>query len=305
MIGRVVIAGLIALTLPGMAPAQAVSDKPQISLDPTKAYVFYRTGKSGAALRLIREPTPEETRDYQERSAKAFVDAGKRYARDLKRWEADVAAAKRDSGATIFKPGDRPVEPTERTFHYPPIALEMMLGIGPFNRFSKGEGGSTYLQELPPGDYTLYGPMIAGNQGQVVGTCACMGSVRFRADAGSITDLGRVTLPFVDAVTRPKSEGPRPEDELDLPEGVTSFAIQPPPAGTVPDPRIGAFPVRPAVYRAAAKIPNFYGITIDRITAIPGVIAYERDRIIDVASGAEVKAMGDEANSHPAKKALD
>ena len=65
----------------------------------------------------------------------------------------------------------------------------------------------------------------------------------------------------------------RRKTALDLPDGMTSFAIEPAVAGAAVDARIGSFPVRPAVLRASGKMPNRYGIEVDRLTAIPGILS--------------------------------
>jgi hypothetical protein len=35
--------------------------------------------------------------------------------------------------------------------------------------------------------------------------------------------------------------------------------------------------------------PNYFGVEIDRLQAIPGVLRYDRDQIIDEASGQPIK----------------
>jgi hypothetical protein len=32
-------------------------------------------------------------------------------------------------------------------------------------------------------------------------------------------------------------------------------------------------------------MPNYFGVLIDRLAPIPGVLGYERDRVIDLANG--------------------
>jgi hypothetical protein len=51
------------------------------------------------------------------------------------------------------------------------------------------------------------------------------------------------------------------------------------------DPRIASLPIRRAEFHAVGKLPNFFGVRLGRIPAMPGVIDYDHDRIIDLAGG--------------------
>ena len=51
------------------------------------------------------------------------------------------------------------------------------------------------------------------------------------------------------------------------------------------DPRLSAYKVVPATFRAAGPVPNYFGVQVDRMTALPGVLAYDRDKIVDAAAG--------------------
>jgi hypothetical protein len=53
------------------------------------------------------------------------------------------------------------------------------------------------------------------------------------------------------------------------------------------DPRLPADMLRQAEFRAMPTLPNWYGTEINRLQPIPGVLAYDRDKVIDLkASGA-------------------
>ncbi len=70
---------------------------------------------------------------------------------------------------------------------------------------------------------------------------------------------------------------------------MNSIGWEMPVAGAAIDPRLAGYAIVPAELRAAGRFPNYYGLQIDRMTPIPGVLAYERDRIIDVKTGAQVR----------------
>jgi len=64
--------------------------------------------------------------------------------------------------------------------------------------------------------------------------------------------------------------------------------VEPADAETYIPPKLESLPRTPASYRAAGKIDNFFGVMIDRLTALPGVLAYRRDEVIDEKTGAAV-----------------
>lgn len=43
-----------------------------------------------------------------------------------------------------------------------------------------------------------------------------------------------------------------------------------------------------AVFTASGKFNNIYGVMVSRLPPVPGVLAYDRDRVIDAKSGAPV-----------------
>jgi hypothetical protein len=281
------LAAALLMVLPGAVSAQAVKDKPQVTLDSGTAYIMY-SAKTPAALELIREPTEADVVAYNTRRKTAFDKAHKNYLRKVADWNAQVEAHRRDSAVAIV--GTRPIEPTEANFSFPPIEFDMIVAIGPLNRFSKADDASVYLQAVPAGNYRVYGPIFVGVDNTVAaGVCMCMGTVQFRAESGVITNAGTLRFPLMDAIAAAKgSGGVKPKTALDLPDGVTSLAIEPAAASVAVDPRIGTFPVKPAVLRASGKMPNWYGIEVDRLTAIPGILSYDRDRIVELASAPAV-----------------
>lgn len=269
----------------GPVAAQAVGDKSSITLDPASAYIFVQTGKLPQPTLLIREPTADDIAVYEAKKAKAFAKAKRRWQGALAEWTRQQQLYLK-SGSS--KPGKKPVEPTERSFAFSPIELDLTVLIGPLSRFSKAGDQSSYLTKVPAGRYTVYGPVLVDPSTGITGTCLCMGTVSFQADAGAVTNLGRIGNTFLDLVAESKRNGSdRPDDLFDLGEGKTTVQIAPAASDEAPDPRIGTFPVRRAQYRPAGKLPNWYGVGIDRLTEMPGVFRYERDKMIDltIASG--------------------
>jgi hypothetical protein len=114
----------------------------------------------------------------------------------------------------------------------------------------------------------LYGALAIA--GSASGTCLCMGSVRFEARAGQITDLGLINS---DVAVRPYESGMARPD------------------------RLNGHPVVAAEWRAAGKVANFFGILINRHPQLSGILSYRRDRVIDERTGTDPVALIDAAGA--------
>jgi hypothetical protein len=255
-----------------------VKDQPAVTLNPAKAYILVRSDVA-IPLHLMRVASAEDQAIYDRLRAEALVEARGKYAKKLASYERDQKAYESSlkTGPKVAKPV-KPVEPTEANFEFTPFGLLTGVSIGPLNRFAKGSNGektSIYLQEITPGRYRIYGMMQVIPNSGATGRCFCMGSVAFDAIAGEITDLGRFS-----ARELPKRDG---SDSAMPPPLAVEFnrAV----AGMPLDPRIAKASVTPAVLRPVGKLPNYYGLSIDRFPAIDGVMRYDRDRIVDLTAG--------------------
>jgi len=145
--------------------------------------------------------------------------------------------------------------------------------------------GQVHLIEVRPGTYWLYGQKTDAYLDGPWLNCLCMGTLRFEAKAGTITDLG--TIRDIAFETRGgKRPDRRGQNAGFRPTRDQRAIVVEPAAADAPVPAIlGALPRQRAVYRAAGWLPNIDGTRIDRISAIPGIIAYDRDRVIDPTSG--------------------
>ncbi|MFL9842680.1 hypothetical protein ABS767_17045 [Sphingomonas sp. ST-64] len=258
--------------------AAPVKDKPAVTLDPAKAYVMLRSD-AAIPLHLMRVPSAEDQAKYDELRADALVEAREKYVKKKASYDkAKIAYDKTPKGSPKPELPKEPVEPTEENFEFTPFGLLTGVSIGPLNRFAKGAGEdkvSTYVQELTPGTYRVYGMMSVLPGGGAFGSCFCMGSVKFDVKAGEITDLGR----FV-SKEMPKRE---PGDNAKPMPIALDYRL--PVAGDAVDARLQALPVRQASLKPVGKLPNYFGMTIDRFPAIDGVMRYDRDRIVDLTAG--------------------
>nr|WP_246623226.1 hypothetical protein [Sphingomonas colocasiae] len=253
----------------------AVKDKPVVALDKAQAYILMRSDMA-TTLQLMKVPSAEDQAAYDQMRADAFAEAREKYVKKLASYERTKKLAdslkKKGSGSTVTVP-EKPIEPTETNFEFTAFGLLSGVSIGPINRFAKQEGGaSVYLQAVTPGVYRIYGPMSVVPNGPVMGTCLCMGSVSFEARAGEIADMGTLLV--------------KPEGVATEAEGIRSlnFQLVPATADMAVDARLKDVAIRPAAYRPIGKLPNYYGIEVGRIAAMPGVIGYDRDRIVDLTA---------------------
>lgn len=254
---------------PEFVKTKSIGDKPTVQLDPTQGHILLRSSRQ-MPLYLMRMPSVEDQAAYDALRAEAFAEARGKYAKKLASYEAARKAAAPGQGGSA---PDKPVEPTAANFEFTPFGMMAPVSIGPLNRFAKGEGGaSTYLQAVTPGRYRVYGPIMPGANGAIVGACYCMGSVSFEAKAGEVVDVSVLA-------------------ELDgeaTPDGAPLFVGERKPGATPPpvDPRLAGMTVRPARFRPVGKIPNYFGLAITRLPAMPGVMRYDRDRVVDLTADA-------------------
>lgn len=257
---------------PVFVESAAVKDKPAVVIDPTKAYVLLRS-EAAVPMYLMKLPTAADQAAYAKLRADAFVEARDKYAKKFATWQRDKDAAAKSPG---LKVGEKPVEPTEANFQFTPFELMAAVGIGPVNRFAKKDG-STYLHEVTPGTYRVYGFLSAVSGAAPIGTCFCMGSISFDAKAGEITDLGVVG----------KAEPAKaPSGDSSYPVSIAAQpAFAPASALMAIDPRLANVKRVPARFHASGKMPNYFGLTITRMPEMPGVLRYDRDRIVDLSAG--------------------
>lgn len=283
MLGSIALAACL-IAAPGLArdkeppfvESKAVADGKAVTFNPAKAYLLLRSD-SQQSLYLMKVPTPDDDARYAALHAEALAKAQRKYLKQRAAYDRAVAdAAKLPKGTPRPQLPEPPVEPVDATFAFTPFGLMADVGIGPINRFAKDKGASTYLQEVTPGEYRVYGPLSVMPAGGAIGMCFCMGSVKFVARAGEIVDLGVILA--ADAAKAPDGDSSMPR------VGAFSAFLTPAPADMPLDPRLAGTTVRRAEYRPVGKLPNYYGVEVGRIPEMPGVLHYERDRIVDLTA---------------------
>ncbi|MXO58093.1 hypothetical protein GRI89_00845 [Altererythrobacter salegens] len=268
-------AAVALLCTPAHAAAQVVS-KPveeknlvggKQKLDPAKGYIYVH-GPNRSMLMLIKTPDQEQVEAYEADWREELAKAKKRYPSKLANWKRDYDFAQRSNKKKL---PEKPVEPTEENFSIGNIERRMVVVLGPQFVFSKSESDFSYLQEVEPGTYTIYGPVFYAPNGTAAGTCYCMGTVKFEVAAGQVTNLGDFpAMAWEELSDADRKANPSLADwqskpvDYTLPASLTSFG--------------GA----PADLHAAGKINNFFGVLVGRMPPVPGVLGYNRDVVVNL-----------------------
>jgi hypothetical protein len=249
-----------------------VKDSKDVQLDPGKAYILLQTPVAVPAT-FFRIPSDEEREIDANQRAEALAEAKEKYVKRKERYDRAVESYK--NRRATFQ-GEKPIEPTEENFAWAPVEQSLMFSIGPFNRFAKSKGNSLYLTEVPPGEYVYYGTTSMG-----MGACACMGTVRFKVEPGTITAM-RYDGVWLDPRGEPIGRGKKPKD-LDTIDALVRVAmiIEPVDEGAY-DPRLPRDWIVDADLTPVKFVPNWFGAEINRLAPIPGVLAYRRDEVVDV-----------------------
>jgi len=140
----------------------------------------------------------------------------------------------------------------------------------------------TYLAAIKPGTYLLAGVEFA--------TSLCMGTVRFEAKAGTITDLGTILTAKDDGPTDiPELAGHVRGEDLNVTPTPLVMGLRPYAAGMEIPQTLSDLPHAAADYHAVGRFPNYFGTPIDRLAPVPGIIDYDKDGdVLDMKDGGKV-----------------
>jgi hypothetical protein len=285
-------AAAAALAFAGPAGAKALQTQQfkantAISIDQGWAYLLVRS--PGMDLKLLKSPNDADRAAFASDRAAALAKARAKYPKALENYEADLKLYQ-DSvkqGAPLPEP-EKPVEPTDENFAFRSIDSDNFVTIWAGRVFDKGGPRTAHLIAVPPGTYRIYGQIFDGTNGSETGVCLCMGSVQFDAAAGTITDMGTIHYPLAEAAAdkvKPNWNGLTPGKG-----GLTQMRVEPADSSIYVPPSLAGLPRVPAKYRAAGKIDNYFGVMIDRLTPLPGVLSYRRDQVVDEQSGTALRS---------------
>ena len=278
-----------AISSPLMAESveQKHIDKGKFVFDSESGYIFLH-GPTRTVGRFLKVPDAEDIEEYQAEWEEALAKAQEKYARKLKSWERRVATANK----TGEKKPEKPVEPTRENFSIGALETRNAVSFGPqyiFAKAAKGEPQNfSYMEKVDPGTYIYYGPIVFNANTGTMGTCFCMGSVQFEVKPGTITNLGNFLIAAPDHSAQPAFAT---ASDLTVPNAFFSTRVSTSPTGieisySLPD-SLQDFPNEKADFRAAGKMDNYYGISISRMAPVPGILAYNRDQVVDLKAKPE------------------
>ncbi|MDB5668317.1 MAG: hypothetical protein JWL74_1267 [Alphaproteobacteria bacterium] len=276
---------MLAIGFAGAVDAQAqrrersqYGEEDQIVLQANRAYIFFRTPYR-ETYRFLREVTDSERAANEAEREVAFTRARTRAERRLADWESERRSCEGSISPICRQP--RPVVPTAETFPWAPPEADNFVGNATRPRLIHQDDWSGWLIAVEPGTYSLYGAISEAANGPLTGTCFCMGSVRFEARAGVITDMGEIVMAPEDQRGTPTAQNFR------LGHYVT---VAPWNAQMRTPQQFTNLRVVPAELRAADRMPNYFGVMITRLAPIDGVLAYNRDEVIDLRAAATAQA---------------
>ncbi|MGB7370563.1 hypothetical protein [Erythrobacter sp.] len=229
------------------------------------AYIVYETLEDKYDVFFMRSLTPEELERFLENRRDAIAEE-----------RADMRED-RDGAPGV---SDEELLP-DAAFSYVDRDIRNLVRLDSGRVFEKDGERRTYVVEVPPGEYTIFG---AGIDGMASGTCMCMGSVRFEAKAGELTDLGAVLIAPEDGDTDIAELQPYRSPEYIRRKALPYvMSVRPASPGDTLPGSLADMDAVPATYHAADRFPNFLGMLINRMPPIEGVLRYDADRVIDLA----------------------
>lgn len=252
----------------------------KVRLDPSKGYIFVQ-GLDRQVGIFIRVADQEDRDAYQKDWEKQFAKAQKRYPGLLEQWQQALVTAQ----AARTKISPKPIEPKRETFTIEPIEQHTQESFGPSFVYAKDPANQlySYLTAVKPGTYIWYGPITLIPDTGYSGICYCMGSVKFEVKPGIVTDLGNSLL------AAPRFDQQETAQITDLranPDQLAKFEAAR--VRQMSEIRYGLpaslnnWPNARGEFSASGKIDNYLGVMISRLPPIPGVLAYQRDTVIDV-----------------------
>lgn len=283
-ISAFLIAGLLLLGMQAApAHAQSIEEKQLVagkfSFDPAGGYIYLH-GPMRQMGMFLKVPDQADIDAYKKDWDAAFAKASVKYRKQLSSWESEKKAAAGTGGKVSAKP----VEPTPETFTIGDIETRTAMSYGPQYVFSKDSANNyySYFMKVQPGTYVYYGPIMFDPNAGYLGTCYCMGSVKFEVKPGVITDAGNFLLAgsFQTPLNPPTPGVSFTPQGTYLTVGKQKIEVGKFEWGLPAS--LKSFPSAQADFHAAGKMNNYYGIAIARMPAIPGVLGYQRDKVIDL-----------------------
>jgi hypothetical protein len=174
-------------------------------------------------------------------------------------------------------------KPSIENFSFTHIGAQNIFSVNLGEFFADGEE-RTYLVEASPGTYVLYG----SGASRALLSCNCLGTVKFEAKAGEITNLGALYLDEV----HEQSDIPYLEDNRGKSMAVYSVilgqAIVPATSNSQTPSSLKSFPIVPGVYEAVGPFIEPGTVSINRLAPIPGILGHRLINFIQIRAEASL-----------------
>lgn len=144
--------------------------------------------------------------------------------------------------------------------------------------YEKGSAEKFSVIEAAPGTYMVVGTSVGG----ALQMCFCLGTVKFEAKPGVVTDMGSFLMGKKNHTSGIPELDAEPKWGIFGSWVIASLAVRPAAVGAPVPASLNAVPHVIADYRAVGKLTNHYGLTIDRLPPVPGALAYDDDTVIDL-----------------------
>lgn len=279
----------VLLCLPTKSAANPVDELVEIKanvpllIKSDRAYLLFRSSSGGMQPNFLRIPTAAELEAYEQAKRDAFVKIEPTLIKE--REDQILKQSEAKNNGTVFK-GVIPPVPSLENFRFSYFGIKNRQNIDAGRAYIKAKPANTFLVEAVPGSYVLYG---AGWQA-ATSTCLCLGTIGFVAEPGVITDLGEIII----AYAHEKSDRPELAGETGLGPSVNmghhllfAVAVKPAQDATNAPATLPKDKIRPANYQAVGKYVTSAVFSINRLAPIPGILAYENGKVIDVKTGKE------------------
>ena len=252
-------------------PATALrTAPPQIRSD--RAYIFLRmnflkSGIASIAPVLLKIPSDDDLRSYNSAKALSFQSHQKALISQYK------------------KGGSKGPLPSIENYQFTYEDAQNVFGI--FWNKSLEDNGEfrSFLIETYPGDYIFYGAQTS--TGIQLTSCNCLGTLKFHAESGVITDLGTLLMARADFT----SDYPELRSETGFGPAlnpvffVVSQAIRPAKSDTPLPSGLQSSPRHMAEYHAVGPFIEPGAVVVNRFAPLPSVLGYQGGKVIDEKTG--------------------
>lgn len=230
------------------------------SLHPDRAYLLIRIHASDhtrfTGPILMRVPSPDQVDAYDQAKRAAYAKAG-------------AKAGPYDA------------------FAFTPTGMANLFAVDPVKAVVKAPPRRTLLVEADPGEYVLYG--LGG--AAAMHACFCLGTVKFQAVPGRVTDLGTLLTDLVDKPSIfPELRGETglgPIGRFNM-FGMTG-GIRPARTEDEVPHELFRLPRAAADYRAVGTFYQSGVQQIMRLAPVPAVLGYDGGKVVDLRTGGVVE----------------